>query len=254
MIEIFKIGFLSITLIDLIDLILLCAVFYWLYNLLKETIAAQILFALVILILATFVTELVNLRSLNWLLKAVMSVWLLAFIILFQPELRRVLLQISNLPFLRFFSRSGLTQTIDEVIAAVKEMSESHIGSLIIFTRTQNVEMNLDKGISIGARVSKELILSIFNTKSPLHDGAILIDGPNILYAKCVLPLSLITKIEGKILGTRHRAALGLTEQTDAVVLVVSEETGGISVAEAGKLTLNVPKNKLEEFLREKLR
>ncbi len=254
MIEIFKIGFLSITLIDLIDLILLCAVFYWLYNLLKETIAAQILFALVILILATFVTELVNLRSLNWLLKAVMSVWLLAFIILFQPELRRVLLQISNLPFLRFFSRSGLTQTIDEVIAAVKEMSESHIGSLIIFTRTQNVEMNLDKGISIGARVSKELILSIFNTKSPLHDGAILIDGPNILYAKCVLPLSLITKIEGKILGTRHRAALGLTEQTDAVVLVVSEETGGISIAEAGKLTLNVPKNKLEEFLREKLR
>lgn len=254
MIELFRIGFLSVNLVDLIDLILLCAVFYWLYNLLKETIAAQILFGLVILILATFVTELMNLRSLNWLFKAVMSVWLLAFIILFQPELRRVLLRISNLPFLRYFTRSSLTQTIDEVIAAAKEMSENHIGGLLIFTRTQNVEINLDKGILIGARVSKELILSIFNPKSPLHDGAVLIDGPNILYAKCILPLSSITKIEGKILGTRHRAALGLTEQTDALVLIVSEETGGVSIAEFGKLTLNIPKNKLEEFLRERLR
>lgn len=253
MIEIFKVGFISISLLDLIDLALLFLFFLWLYNLLKDTVAVQILFILVLLIVMTFVSELINLRSLNWLLKAVMSVWLLAFIILFQPELRRVLLKLSSLPLLRFFLRTNLNKTIDEVISAVKEMSENHIGGLIVFVRSQNLEMNIDTGVPIGATVSKDLILSIFNPKSPLHDGAILIDGGTILYAKCILPLSTVTKLDGKLLGTRHRAALGLAEQTDALVLIVSEETGGISIAQSGTLEFNIPKNKIENILSEKL-
>ncbi len=253
MVEIFKIGFISITLLDLIDLGLLFLIFLWLYKLLKDTVAVQILFILVLLIFVTFISELINLRSLNWLLKTVMGVWLLAFIILFQPELRRVLLKLSSLPLLRFFIKTNLTKTIDEVISAVREMSENHIGGLIVFARSQNLEMNMDTGIPIGAPVSRDLILSIFNPKSPLHDGAILIDGSTILYAKCILPLSTVTKLEGRLLGTRHRAALGLTEQTDALVLIVSEETGGISIAEAGHLEFNIPKNKIEIVLSEKL-
>ncbi len=253
MFEIFKIGFISITFLDVLDLFILFAIFYWLYNLLKDTVAIQILFGLVVLILLTFVSEMINLRSINWLLKAIMGVWLLAFIILFQPELRRVLLKISNLPVLRFFLRTNLTQTIDEVIAAINEMSENHIGGLIVFVRSQNIEINVDPGIQINARVSKELLLSIFNPKSPLHDGAVLIEGSNILYAKCTLPLSTTTKIENRLLGTRHRAALGLSEQTDALVLVVSEETGGISIAEKGKISFNIPKSKIESILSEKL-
>jgi len=253
MINLLKLGFISITLLDIIDFLLLFAFFYWLYKLLKDTVAVQILFVLVILIFLTFTTEMINLRSINWLLKAIMSVWLLAFIILFQPELRRVLLRISNLPMLKFFLRTNLTQTIDEVISAVKEMSENHIGGLIVFVRSQNLEMNIDTGISIGAQVTKDLILSIFNPKSPLHDGAILIEGSTILYAKCILPLSSVTKLEGKLLGTRHRAALGLSEQTDALVLIVSEETGAISIAESGRLEMNIPKNKIEAVLNEKL-
>lgn len=253
MFEIFKIGFISISFLDVLDLFILFAIFYWLYNLLKDTVAIQILFGLVVLILLTFVSEMINLRSINWLLKAIMGVWLLAFIILFQPELRRVLLKISNLPVLRFFLRTNLTQTIDEVIAAINEMSENHIGGLIVFVRSQNIEINVDPGIQINARVSKELLLSIFNPKSPLHDGAVLIEGSNILYAKCTLPLSTTTKIENRLLGTRHRAALGLSEQTDALVLVVSEETGGISIAEKGKISFNIPKSKIESILSEKL-
>lgn len=253
MFEIFKIGFISITFLDVLDLFILFAIFYWLYNLLKDTVAIQILFGLVVLILLTFVSEMINLRSINWLLKAIMGVWLLAFIILFQPELRRVLLKISNLPVLRFFLRTNLTQTIDEVIAAINEMTENHIGGLIVFVRSQNIEINVDPGIQINARVSKELLLSIFNPKSPLHDGAVLIEGSNILYAKCTLPLSTTTKIENRLLGTRHRAALGLSEQTDALVLVVSEETGGISIAEKGKIYFNIPKSKIESILSEKL-
>jgi diadenylate cyclase len=253
MFNLLKLGFISISLLDIIDFLLLFAFFYWLYRLLKDTVAVQILFVLVILIFLTFTTEMINLRSINWLLKAIMSVWLLAFIILFQPELRRVLLRISNLPMLKFFLRTNLTQTIDEVISAVKEMSENHIGGLIVFVRSQNLEMNIDTGISIGAQVTKDLILSIFNPKSPLHDGAILIEGSTILYAKCILPLSSVTKLEGKLLGTRHRAALGLSEQTDALVLIVSEETGAISIAESGRLEMNIPKNKIEAVLNEKL-
>jgi diadenylate cyclase len=253
MVELFKISFLSISLIDLIDFLLLFVSFFWLYKLLKDTVAIQILFILVILIFFTFISELVNLRSINWLLKAIMSVWLLAFIILFQPELRRVLLRLSNIPVLRYFLRANLTQTIDEVISAVKEMSEKHIGGLIVFVRSQNLEMNIDTGVPIGANVSRELILAIFNPKSPLHDGAILIDESTILYAKCILPLSSVTKLNGRLLGTRHRAALGLAEQTDALVLVVSEETGGISIAEAGHLEQNLPKNRIDTILREKL-
>jgi diadenylate cyclase len=253
MFEIFKIGFLQITFLDLLDLVLLFVIFYWMYNLLKDTVAVQILFGLVLLIFMTFISEMINLRAINWLLKAVMGVWLLAFIILFQPELRRVLLRLSNLPFLRFFLRTNLTQTIDEVISAVKEMSENHIGGLIVFVRSQNVEMNVDTGVPIGARVSKELLLSIFSPKSPLHDGAVLIEGSNLLFAKCILPLSTVTKLEGRLLGTRHRAALGLSEQTDALVLVVSEETGWISIAESGTFIFNIPKNKIESILSEKL-
>lgn len=253
MITLFKIGFLTISLIDIIDFILLFILFYWLFNLLKDTIAVQILFGVVIIIVLSFLSEIVNLRSLNWLLKAVMSVWLLAFIILFQPELRRALLSVSNLAFFRFFVRSSLTQTIDEIILAVKEMSENHVGALIVFARSQNVEMNIDKGVEINAKVSKELLLSIFNPKSPLHDGAVVIDGSILLYAKCILPLSGQQNLEIRNLGTRHRAGLGLSEQTDALVLIISEETGWISLAESGQLTLNIPKNKLDKVLRSKL-
>lgn len=253
MITLFKIGFLSITLIDILDFIILFIIFYWLFNLLRDTVAIQILFGLVILIILSFLSEMVNLRSLGWLLKAVMSVWLLAFIILFQPELRRALLRVSNLAFFRFFVRSGITQTIDEVISAVYEMSENHIGALIVFSRSQNVEMNIDKGVEINAKVTKELLLSIFNTKSPLHDGAVVIDGSTLLYAKCILPLSGQNNPDIRTLGTRHRAGLGLSEQTDALVLIVSEETGWISFAESGQLTLNIPKNKLDKVLRTKL-
>ncbi|MCX7880135.1 MAG: diadenylate cyclase CdaA [Ignavibacteria bacterium] len=253
MFELFKISFISVSLLDLIDFFLLFALFFWLYNLLKDTVAIQLLLGLVLLIVLTFITEMVNLRSSNWLLKAVMGVWLLAFIILFQPELRRALLRISNLPVFKLFLRGNITQTIDIVLSAVKEMSENHIGGLIVFVRTQNVEMSIDTGVQIGAQVTKELILSIFNPKSPLHDGAVIIEGANLVAAKCTLPLSMVTKLNGHLLGTRHRAALGLSEQTDALILVISEETGGISIAESGKLTLNIPKNQIEAILREKL-
>ncbi|MBM2813404.1 MAG: Diadenylate cyclase [Ignavibacteria bacterium] len=243
----------SVTFIDVLDITLVAILFFWLYRAMKDTIAVQILFGLVILIGLSFITETVGLRSINWIMKIISDIWLLAFIILFQPELRKLLLLITRSRLFRLFIRSKISETLDEVVEAVADMSDKHTGALIVFTRSQNVKMTLDTGIPIRAVVSKELLVSIFNTKSPLHDGAVIIDNQMINAARCILPLSLNTKFKGKNLGTRHRAALGLSEQVDAVVLVVSEETGSISIAESGEFTLNIQREHLLAVLNSRL-
>jgi diadenylate cyclase len=253
MIEILKIGFLNLTFVDIIDIAIVAGLIFWLYRALRETVAVQILVGLVIIIALSFITEAINLKAVNWILRTISDIWLLAFIILFQPELRRLLLMITRNPFFKLFVRSKYSETISEVVEAMIELAEKHIGALIVFTRTQNVEMTVDTGIPIHAVVSQELIVSIFNPKSPLHDGAVIIDNQLVLAARCVLPLSSATKFSGKNLGTRHRAGLGLSEQVDSLVIIVSEETGGISIAEGGELTLNIPKDKISSFIRSKL-
>ncbi len=251
--DIFKIGFLNVTLIDFLDIAIVTVVIYWIYRSLKDTVAIQILIGLMIIIGLQFFTEAINLKSLNWILRTISDIWLLAFIILFQPELRKLMLMLTRSPLFRIFVKSKISETIDEVIDSILELSEKHVGALIVFPRTQNVQMTVGTGIPLQATVSRELLVSIFNTKSPLHDGAVIIDNDMVVAARCVLPLSTATKYEGKNLGTRHRAGLGLSEQVDAVVLILSEETGGISLAESGNLTVNIPKAQINTYLRAKL-
>lgn len=253
MIELFKIGFLTVSLLDLIDIALVTLLFYWLYKALKDTVAVHVLLGLVIIIGLSFITEVINFRSANWILKTISDIWLIAFIILSHQEIRKLLLLITRSPLFKFFVQSKISETIDEVLDAVKELSDKHIGALMVFPRSQNVNMTIDTGIRLQASVSKELLVSIFNTKSPLHDGAVIIDNQMVLAARCILPLSQVTKFKGKNLGTRHRAGLGLSEQVDSVVLVVSEETGGISIADSGELTLNVSIEQLPAVLSAKL-
>ena len=253
MYELFRIGFLSFTLVDLIDIGVVAVLFYAVYRVLKDTVAVQILLGLVLILGISYVTEAANLKSLNWILRAISDVWLIAFIILFQPELRRVLLIITRSRLFRLFIRTNIADTVDEVIDAAKELAEKHIGALIVFTRSQNVKMTIDTGIPLQAVVSKELLVSIFNPRSPLHDGAVIIENQLMIAARCVLPLSTTTKIASRNLGTRHRAALGICEQSDAVVLIISEETGGISIAHEGELTIDIPIGQLPLILAEHL-
>ncbi len=248
----FHIGFIEITFFDFVDIAVVTLLFFWIYRALKDTVAVQILFGLVVIIALSFITEAVNLRSLNWIFETISDVWLIAFIILFQPELRRMMLLITRSPLFRIFIKTKISQTIDEVVDAAIEMSEKHTGALIVFTRSQNVEMTVDTGITLQAAVSKELLLSIFNTKSPLHDGAVIIENQLASAARCVLPLSTKNRYGGRNLGTRHRAGLGISEQVDAVVLIVSEETGAISIAKSGLLEYGIPKEKLSRILRMK--
>lgn len=240
MFDIFKIGFLDFTFLDFLDLAIVTLIIAGIYYALKNTIAIRILFGLVILILLSFVTEAINLKSLNWIIKTVLNIWLIAFIVLFQPEIRKALVMLTKSPIFKLFVKSKINNILDEVVDSVHELSSKHIGALLVFPITQNVQMTIESGISLKAVVSKELILSIFNTKSPLHDGAVIIENQFILAARCVLPLSNVSKYHNHNLGTRHRAALGLSEQSDAVIVIVSEETGWISIANQGELKLNI--------------
>lgn len=253
MIDLFEIGFVSISIIDIIDIVVVGLLFYWVYSALKGTVAVQVLIIMIFLILLSFVTEAINLKAVSWIIKTITNVWLIAYIILFQPEIRRLLMILTRSRIFNLFVKSKISEIIGEVLAAVSELTEKHIGAIIVFQRSQSADMTIDPGIELQSIVSKELIISIFNTKSPLHDGAIIISKDLITRAKAILPLSTHTSIDGRILGTRHRAGLGLSEQVDALVLIVSEETGLVSIAEEGRITLNIPKSELNEILNDKL-
>jgi len=224
MFELFKIGFIDFSFLDFLDVALVTLIIAGIYYALKNTIAIKILFGLILLILLSFITEATNLKSLNWIIKTILNIWLIGFIVLFQPEIRKALVMLTKSPIFQLFVKTKINETLDDLIDAVREMSNKHTGALIVFPKSQNVQMTLDTGIPVQASISKELILSIFNTKSPLHDGAVIIENKSILAARCILPLSLTSRINNQNLGTRHKAALGLSEQVDAVILIVSEE------------------------------
>lgn len=253
MLELFSVGFVHFTLVDAIDIVIVTAVLYQLYKSLRNTIAAQIFLGIVVVLAIYFIAEAVHIRALKWLLGSMSDVWLIGFIILFQPELRRLILVFAQLPIFSIFTSSRVSETVDEVIGAVEELANKHIGALMVFTRSRNLEMTIETGVPIRGELSKELLVSIFNTKSPLHDGAVIIENGKIEAAGCILPLSSSTKQEHKQLGTRHRAGLGITEQADVVVVIVSEETGRITIAEQGVLLPNLDIKSVETILRQRL-
>ncbi len=253
MTELFKIGFLSFTLVDLLDVALVSFIFYRLYLVMKGTIAAQIFAGLVVILAFSFVAQAVNLRAMSWILRTLTDIWVIAFIVLFQPELRRLLVLVGRNPAVRYFIKMDVDESINEVVGAVTELSRKKQGALIIFVRATGIKTYVETGTKMEALVSRSLILSIFNPRSPLHDGAIVIKDRLIEAARVILPLSSTAEWEGQPLGTRHRAALGISEQADVVVVVVSEETGTISVAENGVLKRGFTPAVLRRELKERL-
>lgn len=253
MISLFNIGFIEVSLIDIIDVVIVAVLLYKIHQVLRNTIAVQIFLGIIAILAVYFLTEVINLRSLHWILQTLSNIWLLAFIVLFQPELRRLLLVIVRAPLFSSLMNSNLNETIGEVLEAVQEMSEKHVGALIVFARSRNIKMTIETGIPVQGVISRELLLSIFNTKSPLHDGAVIVQNGMVEAAGCILPLSATTKFQRYKLGTRHRAALGISEQADILALVVSEETGKITLAEEGTLYMHLSIDKLEKLLKEKL-
>lgn len=256
LIDLFNIGFINFNLFDLIDILIVTSIFYWLYRSLKDTFVIQILFGLVVIIGLSFITESIKLKSINWILRTLSDIWLIAFIIIFQTEIRKLLLLITRSKIFQYFVKNTLSEMVDELEDAIFELARSHIGALIILPRTQNVLMSVSEAVMLNASLSKELLLSIFNTKSPLHDGAVIIEKDVIIAAKCYLPhynSEDVMQKNGKNLGTRHKSALALTQEVDAIVIVVSEETGSISIADGDDLMYDVKQENLYNIIRDKL-
>lgn len=246
--DLFGIGFIQVTLIDIIDILAITWLFYQLYIIFRGTRAAQMLIGLIGIILASFVFQALNFSGMSWLLKNIQTVWVIAFVILFQPELRRVLIYIGQNRLFQKIIPSQVTQTVDQVVNAAIDLSKRRWGALIVMQQETGLKSIIDKGVPINADVTSSLIVSIFNPSSPMHDGAIVIHNDTIEAAKCILPLSERLEIDPN-LGTRHLAALGLSEESDAMTVVVSEETGRISLAHQGILNRSLD----EDMLRAKI-
>lgn len=244
--------FLNMRIRDFIDIAIVAYVFYKLIGLIKETRAEQLIKGIIFILLATQISEWVGLYTINWILRNTLTVGVIALLIVFQPELRRGLEHIGRS---RFFanifdkpSKDQPTETIDEIIKAVQMLAQDKIGALIVVERETRLGEVIETGIKMHAIVSGELLINTFIPNTPLHDGAMIIREDRIMASGCFLPL---TENQGlsKELGTRHRAALGITENSDAVVVIVSEETGIISLAMDGRISRYLDIKSLKQIL-----
>jgi diadenylate cyclase len=246
----FRIGFLSVSVIDILDIALVSYIFYKVYEFLRGSMAARMMIGLLFIILISIVAEILNMSGSTWIFSNLKTVWVIAFVIIFQPEFRRLLLYLGQIPILRRIVQVSTSKFVDEVVSALSELSRKNFGALVVILRDTGIKSVVETGIALQAQLSKQLILSVFNPRSPLHDGALIIQNDVIVAAKCQLPLTENPKLDPS-LGMRHRAALGLSEQSDVLVLVVSEETGMISVAEHGVLTRGLTEEGLKKRLTE---
>jgi len=249
----FPIGFINVSLIDVIDLILVTWIFYKVYQYFKETRAGQMLIGLIILLIASFLFNAIGFSATSWLVNQFQTVWVVAFVILFQPEIRRLLIYVGQTRFFRSIFRVGTSRSLEAVVEASLNMSDRQWGALIVIQRETGLRAYKESGISIKGEVSTALLLSIFNPSSPLHDGAVVLQNTLVESAGCILPLTESEMINPDM-GTRHRAALGLTEESDAIVIVVSEERGAIAAAENGRFVkLDMDEMVLRRYLNERL-
>ncbi len=249
----FKLGFLTVTLIDLIDIILVTWVFYKVYQYFKDTRAGQMLIGLVILLISSFIFNSFGLSAMSWLVNQFQTVWVVAFVILFQPEIRRLLIYIGQTRFFQRIFRMGTSRSLEAIVDASLQLSEKKWGALIVIQRETGLRSYKEAGIQLKAEVSAPLLMSIFNPESPMHDGAVIMQNTLLEAAGCILPLTESQMILPEM-GTRHRAALGITEESDAIVVVISEERGTIITAENGRFTnMDMDEMKLRRYLNERL-
>lgn len=244
--------FLTIRIKDIIDIIIVAAVFYKLFTLIRETRAEQLTKGIIALFIFAKISGWLELYTINWILENAMTVGVLAILIVFQPELRRGLEYIGRS---RFLTKSlleirgeSLSETVEELVEATASLSRQKIGALMVIERETGLNEVVETGTKINGKVSSNLLINIFIPNTPLHDGAVIIKEDTIKGAACFLPLTENSNIS-KELGTRHRAALGISERSDSLSIVVSEETGAISIAENGSMSRHLDEKTLRQIL-----
>jgi diadenylate cyclase len=222
-------------LLDVVDVLIVAILCYRVLVLVRGTRAAQMVLGLALLAIVSVVAELLQLSSLDWLFENLRTVWVIGFLILFQPELRRGLAQLGQRRLFRRIFRVSETVSLGEIQRAIDSMAKKGRGGILVIERNIGLRTYAETGTPLEATVSAELIETIFTPPSPLHDGAAILRGNQIVAAGCILPLSQDPML-GRTLGTRHRAVVGISEETDAIAIAVSEETHQVSVAERGVL------------------
>ena len=221
---------------DALDVIIVAFILYRAMLLIRGTRAVRVAIGLLLMFVFYLIARQLELRTNVWLLSNVFTYFIFAFLILFQQELRRALAHLGQTPFFRDLATSVSKEPFDDIISAATAMAAERRGALIVFERHVGLRNYVDQGIPLDARITYDLLFSIFHPETPLHDGAVIIQGDRVAAASCFLPLTTNPRLS-RDLGSRHRAAIGISEETDAVALVVSEETGGISLAVDGKVT-----------------
>ncbi|MDI6792402.1 MAG: diadenylate cyclase CdaA [bacterium] len=233
--------------IDLIDILIVGYIFYQLFLLIRGTRAIQVIKGLAIFIVIFVIAREANFHTITWLLTNFGTLGLVAIVILFQPEIRHALANMGQNRLWGNFFEPGEDQT-RELIKAVFTLAKQRIGALIVIARKAGLRSYIETGVTLNARFQPELLTTIFIPKTPLHDGAVIIEGNQIVAASCLLPLTQDPELSITF-GTRHRAAIGLTEETDALVIVVSEERGEVSLAVGGNLSTALSEEQLSEML-----
>ncbi|MBE3593186.1 MAG: TIGR00159 family protein [Thermoanaerobacter sp.] len=239
---------------DLIDILIIAYALYRLILVIHKTRAEQLLKGLAVLIVITKVSEWLQLRTVNYILRNAMTVGVIALLIVFQPELRRGLESLGRSGFLgkNFFffneEEKDMSEVLGEICDAVQFLSRSKIGALIVLERETGLNELIETGIAMDSKISSELLINTFIPNTPLHDGAVIIRGDRIMAAGCFLPLTDNQNLSSE-LGTRHRAGIGVTEISDAVAIIVSEETGTISLAQNGRISRHLDAKTLKEVL-----
>lgn len=237
----------------ILDISIVIFLLYCFFRIVRGSRAWQLIKGIALLIVATWVSGLFNLKILNWILTGIMNLGVIAIIVIFQPELRRALEQLGTNKLTKFFGidkdlSTKTKEDIYKVVIAATELAKTKTGALIVIERDIKIQDIIAGGIPMNADVSPQLLVNIFEPKTPLHDGAVVISGNKIAAAACVLPLADDKDI-AKELGTRHRAAIGISKESDSIVVVVSEETGKISVAKDGTLIADVREDVLKKIL-----
>ena len=238
---------------DTLDILIVTLIIYEIFKLVRRTRSVQIFKGLALLIVVYLIVLILDMPVMRFIFESVISSIIVIIVILFTPEIRSVLERMGRSSIFKFFSVRGqdsatLVKPINAICSACSEMSDDKIGALIVFERNSMLGEIMKSGTKINADVSSSLVRNIFYPKSPLHDGALIISGGRAASAGCILPLTDTTNLDAKF-GTRHRAAVGMTEHSDAVVVVVSEETGAISYVEKGRIKHNITSGDLREYL-----
>src|SRR5712664_2349492 len=237
-----------LTWIGVLDILIVAAIIYQLLVFIKGTRAVQMALGLGLIVVFFYFSRWIRLETVSWMLTNVLPYFVFAIIVIFQHEIRRALARFGQAPFFAGFSSINRNEFYDEIMLAVTTLHRNQTGALIVIERDIGLKTYIESGIALDAALSYDLLVTIFNPSVPLHDGAVIVQNGRIAAAACFLPLTVKPRLS-KELGTRHRAAIGITEETDAVAIIVSEETGTISLAVAGSIERDLTVERLRERL-----